>query len=317
MLVQLNCRKYVCIIFYCFYGMLLSCAKDTGSYFTGSLDIQSPKIIISSQQAGSTALVMYDIHGNFQRVLHDYVSEGNTPSSLIPMGPLEFLISVEGNDHIDRYSFTQGLTSFTENINLIGNIFAAAKHPDHGLFVVETNNIEAFDLVTSERIGSPSIGTTIGACVLNVPRGVTFNSAGHLVVVNTGNDDINVYDVTDPNAPLCVRANTTLAGAVDPTVVLAHSDGFLYVGSQGDDRIYRFAGDGSGVGTTIFNNIAIINNPSAIAEMPDGTLLVASDGTNAIVNIRTDGTIVTPSNFIFDSFTNSVADIIILQESTR
>jgi hypothetical protein len=54
-----------------------------------------------------------------------------------------------------------------------------------------------------------------------------------------------------------------------------------------------------------------------MAEMPDGSILVASDGTGALVQMRTDGTIVTMTNFIQDTFTNSVADIIILQESTR
>lgn len=283
----------------------------------GSLDIQSPKIIVASQLAGSSAIVMYDASGNLQRVLHDYGADGtNSPRGLVPISPIEFFISVEGVDHIARYSLTEGMTGFVSNTNLNGNIFGAAKHPDYGLFVVETNTIEVFDLVTGARIGNPYIPTTVGACVLNVPRGITFNQAGQLVVVNTGNDRINIYDVTDPTAPTCVRTNTSM-GAVDPITVLAHSDGFLYVGTQGDDRVYRYAGDGSGTGTVVFNNIGIINNPSAIAEMPDGTMLVASDGTNAIVHIRTDGTMVTGTNFIQDTFTNSVAEIIILQESTR
>ncbi|MCC6137742.1 MAG: hypothetical protein IT287_03865 [Bdellovibrionaceae bacterium] len=295
---------------------LLSCSKDSGSFYIGSLDIQNPKIIISSQAAGSTAVAMYDIAGNFIRTLHDYNAEGNTPRALIPISPIEFLISVEGNDHIDRYSLTDGVSSFIENTNLTGNIFGAAKSGDYGLFVVETNTIEAFDVETGERIGNPYIATTVGSCVLNVPRAMTFNQQGYLVVVNTGNDDINVYDVSDPTAPTCVTANTTM-GNIDPVALLAHSDGFLYVGTQGDDRIYRFAGTGVGAGTVVFNNILLNNNPSAIAEMPDGTLLVASDGTNAIVNMRTDGSLVTSTQFIQDTFTNSVADIIILQESTQ
>ncbi len=283
----------------------------------GSLDIQNPKIILASQLAGSSAIVMYDIRGNMQRVLHDYGTDGtNSPRGLVPLSPTDFLISVEGIDHVAHYSLTEGMTSFIQNSNFTGNIFGAAKHNDYGLFVVETNTIEAFDLVTGERSGNPRIPTTVGLCILNVPRGMTFNQAGQLVVVNTGNDRINVYDVSDPTNPVCVRTNTSL-GAVDPITVLAHSDGSLYVGTQGDDRVYRFAGDGSGTGTIVFNNISIINNPSAMAEMPDGSMLVASDGTNSIVNIRTNGTIVTNTNFIQDTFTNSVSDIIILQESTR
>lgn len=281
----------------------------------GSLDIQNPKIIIASQTAGSEAVVMYDLQGNLQRVLHDYNAEGSGPRGLVATSPLEFFIGVEGVDHVDRYSLTSGMSSFVENTNLAGNIFGLAKHDDYGLFVVESNFIEAFDMTTGERSGNPRVGTTIGACALNVPRGAVFNQQGQLVVVNTGNDDINVYDVST-GTTTCVRANTSM-GNIDPVAVIAHSDGFLYVATTGDDRIYRFAGDGSGTGTVIFNNIAVINNPTALAEMPDGTLLVASDGTDAIVNIRTDGTVVGLTNFIQDTFTNLVSDIIILQESTR
>lgn len=309
-------RHHLNFIFCVFALALLSCSKDSGSFFLGSLDIQNPKVIVSSQVAGGTAVVMYDIEGNYIRTLHDYVSEGNTPRALVPLSPIEFLITVEGNDHVDRYSLTNGISSFIENTNLAGNIFGAAKNRDYGLFVIESNTIEAFDLDTGERIGNPYIPATVGSCTLNVPRAMVFNQQGYLVVVNTGNDDINVYDVSDPTDPTCVRANTTM-GNIDPVTILAHSDGFLYVGTQGDDRIYRFAGDASGAGLIVFNDITLNNNPSAIAEMPDGSLLVASDGTNAIINIRTDGSVVTPTNFIQDTFTNSVADIIILQESTE
>ncbi len=311
--------KSISFLFYVIVSVfLLSCSKDSGAFYLGSLDIQNPKIIITSQTAGSQAVVMYDINGNFLRVLHDYNSEGNTPRGIVPLSPVDFLISVEGNDHIDHYSLTQGLSSFIENINLTGNIFNAAKHSTHGLYVIEGNFIEAFDMQTGERLGNPRIpNTAVGGCTaLNVPRAITFNRDGLLVVTSTGSDDINVYDVSDATNPICVRSNTTF-GNVDPMAIVAHSDGFLYVGTQGDDRIYRVNGDGSGTPTVVFNNIAVINNPSAIAEMPDGSLLVASDGTNSIVNIRTDGTVVQATNFIQDSFTNSVADIQIIQESTR
>lgn len=311
-------RHYLTIFVYCLAAVaLLSCSKDSGAFYMGSLGIQSPKIIVTSQTAGSQAVVMYDANGQFLRVLHDYNSEGNTPRGIVPLSPVDFLITVEGNDHVDHYSLTHGLSSFIENTNLTGNIYNAAKHDVYGLYVIESNFIEAFDLRTGQRIGNPRIpNTAIGSCTLNVPRAITFSQQGFLVVTNTGNDNVNVYDVSDPTNVTCVRSNTLLAG-MDPMAILAHSDGFLYVGTQGNDRIYRLNGDGSGTPTVIFNNISIINNPSAIAEMPDGSLLVASDGTNAIVNIRTDGTVVTWTNFIQDSFTNSVADIKILQESTR
>ncbi|MCB9073877.1 MAG: hypothetical protein H6623_09665 [Bdellovibrionaceae bacterium] len=294
---------------------LFACSKDQGAFFAASLDLQTPKLIISSQQGGSTAVVMYNLNGEQLKVLHDYDAEGGTPRGLIALSPLEFLVSVDGNDHIDKISLVDGVSQFSASTGFSGTLYQAAKHDDYGLFFIESNTLEAFDL-DGVRSGNPRIGTTVGSCQLNVPRGMTFNQQGQLIVVNTGNDDINVYDVSDPATPTCVRANTTL-GNVDPVAVLAHSDGFLYVGTQGDDRIYRFAGDGSGTGTVIFNDSTRINNPSAIVEMPDGSLLVASDGTNAIINIRTDGTMIGITNLIQDAYTNSINQMIILQESTR
>jgi glucose/arabinose dehydrogenase len=94
--------------------------------------------------------------------------------------------------------------------------------------------------------------------------------------------------------------------------VLAHSDGFLYVATQGDDRIYRFAGNGVGAGTVIFNNTGIISDPTALLEMPDGTILVASDATNSLVRITTAGALVGMTSFASDIFTNRVSDMIIL-----
>lgn len=300
----------------CCAALMISCAKDTGAFYIGSLDINNPKIILASQQAGSMSLAMYDINGQFMQVLHDYVAQGNTPRGLAALSPLEFLISVDGNDHLDRYSLTSGLSTFVSDVNLTGNIFDIEKHAEYGVFVIETNTIEAFDLETGRRRLNPYIPATVGSCVLNTPRAMAFNQEGHLVVVNTGNDDINVYDVSDPSGPTCVRVNTTM-GNFDPVTVLAHSDGFLYVGTLQNDRIYRFNGDASGAGTVIFDVISQVNNPTALAEMPDGSLLVASDGTNSIVNMSTEGEILSNTNFITDVYTNSVSDIIILQESTQ
>jgi glucose/arabinose dehydrogenase len=141
---------------------------------------------------------------------------------------------------------------------------------------------------------------------------MAFNAAGQLIVVGTGNDDINIYDVTDPLNPVCVVANTTF-GNVDPVAVLAHSDGFIYVATQGDDRIYRFPGSGVGAGTVIFNNTGLVQDPTALLEMPDGTLLVASDTRGAVVHITTGGALVGTTNFfISDIFTNLISDMIIL-----
>jgi len=295
----------------------LSCSVSDSQFYQGALGIQNPKIVIASNQVGSTALVMYDINGNFIRVLNDYSSDIDTPRGLVPLSPTDFLISIDGNDRLERFNLITGEREFVTHASFTGNIFQARRHPQYGTFVIETNTIEAFD-DNGVRSGNPRIPATVGACAMsaNGARGMAINQAGNLIVTDITTDDIYVYDVSDELNTTCVRSNTTF-GNIDPIAVLAHSDGFLYVATQGDDRIYRFAGDGSGAATVIWaTNLTLINNPTALAEMPDGSILVASDGTNSIVRIRTDGSFVGLTNFIFDVYTNSISDIMILTEDS-
>ncbi|MBY0385645.1 hypothetical protein K2X05_10860 [bacterium] len=298
-----------------FLVFLASCSSDTSEFYYANLDVGNPKIIIASNVAGEYALTMYDTPGNLLRVLADYNPANIAPRGLMALNEFEFLVAYDGTnvDGIHRFSLLDGEGTFVTDTNLNGNIFQMRRHDSYGTFVIETNVIEAFDEL-GQRVGAPRIATTIGACTLNTSRGMTFNSSGYLVVVGNGNDDILVYDVSDPTNTVCVRANTSFAGTVDPVAVLAHSDGFLYVATQGDDRIYRFSGDGSGVGTIVFSNVSFIDNPTALVEMPDGSLLVASDGTNTLVNITTSGFLIGANYLVSDVYTNSISDMIILQE---
>jgi hypothetical protein len=292
-----------------------ACSSDTSEFYYANLDTGTPKIIIAANVAGNFGLVMYDINGNFVRVLADYNPANTAPRGLMPLNQFEFLVSYDGAniDGISRFSVIEGERNFVTNINLTGNIFQLRRSEDYGTFVIETDTIESFDDL-GQRVNAPRIPATVGSCVLATPRGMAFNSLGYLVTVGTGNDDLNIYDVSNPMATTCVRANTSFAGTVNPVAVLAHSDGFLYVATQGDDRIYRFSGDGVGAPTVVFNNAAFILDPTALVEMPDGSILVASDGTNTIVNITTGGLLIGSNYLINDFYTNSISDMIILQE---
>jgi hypothetical protein len=298
-----------------FTSLLFACSSDTSNFYYGSFEGGTGKIVIASNVAGEYALVMYDINGNFSRVLSNYTAANAAPRGLMPLNDFEFLVSFDGINVDGIRSFNildnQDVT-FVVDSNLNGNIYQLRRHETHGTFVIETDVIESFDDL-GRRINAPRIPTTVGSCVLATPRGMTFNSSGHLVVVGTGNDDVTVYDVTDPTNTTCVRANTSFAGTVNPVAVLAHSDGFLYIATQGDDRIYRLNGDGSGTPTVVFNNAAFVLNPTALAEMPDGSLLVASDGTNSLVNISTAGALIGTNYLVSDVYTDSISDLIILQ----
>lgn len=297
------------------FFILLSCAKDDSQFYYGVLDVESPKLIVASAVGASLVLAMYDMDGNFIRVVKDYSDDVLTPRGMAALGPLDFFVSLEGKDYIERInllsdSSTQEITS----AYLAGNVYQMRRHPQYGNFVIETSTIESFT-DSGERIGNPRIGTTVGSCVLNTPRGLAITADGYLAVVDIGNDDVLIYDVSDATNPVCVTANTSF-GNVDPIAILAHSDGYLYIVTNGDDRVYRLNRDGTGVPTIVYNNINYIRDPTSIVEMPDGTLLVASDFTNTLVRIRTDGTFVGSAPFAYDAFSNYITDMIILQESS-
>jgi len=286
-----------------------SCSSKNSVFYNESVPVPD-RLVIASNSAGQYGIVMYDISGNFLEVLHDYVPENLSPRGLAAIDSRSFVIATDGVDQIHKYTLGSGISPDVTSTALTGNIFQMRRHPSLGTFVIATDTIESFD-DNGNRIGAPRIPTTVGGCTLATPRGMAFLSSGYLAVVSTGNDSLNIYDISDPINPLCIASNTTL-GNVDPVAVIAHSDGFLYVATQGDDRIYRFAGTGVGAATVVFNNQGIIDNPTALVEMPDGSILVASDATDSLVRITTAGALVGLTNFISDMFTNSVSDMIIL-----
>lgn len=216
---------------------------DTGT------STSTQRITVSNIQAGALAISYYDLDGKLLGVFEDYSLQNISPRGIAKIDNQDFVVSFDGGDQIKRYSL-QGETKYTiSNGFLTGNIYMMAADASR-VYVIETNAIEAFGVNDQVRVGNPYITTPLGSCVLSTPRGMTINSAGNLVVVGTGNDDLNVYDVST-GTPTCVTSNTTM-GNIDPVDVIAHSDGSLYVVTQVDDAVWKFSGDGTGAGTQIY-----------------------------------------------------------------
>jgi hypothetical protein len=283
-------------------------------FFHGGLGLKQKLIIASSAATGTSPylVVQYSLDGVFEKVLLDSTFDNRIPRGMAMIDPFNFLIATDTVDGILKYNFLDGVTAWVNNGNFTGVIGDMARAPNGDVFVIEGVTIESFD-ANGGRIGVPRIGTTIGGCVMQTTvRGLTMNSAGILIAGSLGNDDILFYDVSNPASTACVTANATL-GNVDPVAIVAHSDGFVYVAhSGGTDAVLRFNGDGSGSSTSIYSSIAVINNPNAMIELPDGTLLVASDGTNNIVRIDTAGNVLN-NPFIQDGFTSFVQSMMITE----
>lgn len=296
-----------------------SCGFDGESINYLAAGLNETRIyVVNSQTTAPTSYTVsvYDESGNFLNNIADYTQVGAPIRGITAIDPLNFLISLENIDRIDNLSFLGERSIFGVDAQFNGTVFDTEIDANGNVFVIEGNFIERFNSagVRTGATATPYLTTTIGACVLNVPRQMTFNPVnGRLLVTNTGNDRINVYDVSAPTAATCVSSNNS-GGAFDPVGVIAHSDGNFYVGHNllANSQIVRYPATLVGVPTTIFaTNAAVISTPTALAELPDGTILVASDGTDTIVRINTSGTVLNDP-FIRNPYTGSVTDILVV-----
>lgn len=296
---------------------ILACSNPSGEFFYGALGLGDQKILVATQNTGSYQVAMYDLNGRLIDVIADYTLANDIPKGIAPFDAFSVAVLLDGVDRISRLSLTgQQVPEIANNSNLTGTLFHLAY--DRVLeryYAVEGNTIEAFTKagarLAGPGVGTPYINTPLGSCAIATARGVAATDDGRLFMVASGNNDLNVYNVSGATAT-CTTANTTM-GATTPVAVIVHSNGLVYVATQGDDRVYSFPNSGAGSGTVVWaTNLTYINNPTALLEMPDGTILVASDGTNSIERIDTEGNIVGSTSFIRDGFTGIVTQMMLI-----
>jgi DNA-binding beta-propeller fold protein YncE len=88
-------------------------------------------------------------------------------------------------------------------------------------------------------------------------------------------------------------------------------DGNLYVVTQTNDAIYRVSENGTGA-TLLYAYGVTTVNPTAIASLPNGNLLVANSGNDSIDLFTPSGTLIQAS-FIRNTFTTDVSDILVVE----
>lgn len=299
--------------------LLISCGFEGDGINHLASGLSEARIyVVNSQVTAPTSytVTVYNESGKLLATLADYTRIGAPIRGITAVDPFNFLISLENIDRIDHLSALGKTSTFAVDALFNGTIYDLERSPQGDVYVIETNTIEKFNS-QGVRVGitaTPYINTTIGACVLNTPRQMAFNAdTGALLVTNTGNDRINIYNVSSPTSATCSSTNTS-GGANDPVPILAHTDGNFYVGNYltANSQIVRYNSTVVGAPTTVFaTNASVILNPTALAELSDGSILVASDGTDAIVRISTTG-VVLDNPFIKNTYTGSVTDILVV-----
>ncbi len=270
-------------------------------------------LIIASQAGNHVSVSKYDLSASALagELVADFRLEGDSPRGLAPFDKDHVLLAGEGSDSVYKINLNGSKTIFHSTANINGNLFDMTRGPLGLFYLIETNMIEVLDAAGVRQAGSV-VATTTGSCVLNVPRSMAVNANSQLLVTNTGGTDQLLFYNISTAIPTCVRAVNI---GNDPVGIRVHSNGNIYMGTQLNDRIVRVAADGTGL-TTIWNtNTAIINDPSAIVELPEsGDLLVASFTTSTVERLTVSGARVGSNPYIMDALSLNIIDMMIIKK---
>lgn len=271
-------------------SLIIACEKRAGEFFVASLGLEKDRIIIASQTAAVLTVSAYDLDGKLINILADYQAEVNGPRGLALYDSLHILLSLEGADRVDLVNLAGGRSVFTQSSFLTGTIGKIIPNPARtNYFVIEsTNSIERFEY-NGDRIpvtGNSFVQGTLAPCAAPGSfRSLVFNNSGDLLVVQSASTAAFKYTVGPTTATACA-ATTALPGNAND--IINHSDGNMYIAST-NNQIYRASQTLTGA-VSIFNNAATIALPTALAELPNGDLIIASDTTDSLEVISTSGT---------------------------
>lgn len=307
---------------------LSGCSVPKGALFYGALGKgESVVIIANGVSGGAQVIAAYSVDGRFLEVLADTTYDNLTPKGVAKMDPFNFVAVLDGgSDLLGKVSTLGGYTTFVSNSNLNGTLYQVDYHQSSKTYyVIEGNAIEGFDS-SGNRLGvgtNPVIGTTVGACTLATPRGIAIDQANNRMFVtsSTGTTQtLSVYDLTSPSSPTCLTANATMGNSTAVPVIV-HSNGTVYSATQlaASRSLWAINSDGTGAATAVYTDAAgsILNAPTAMAELPDGTILVANQGRAQIDRFNVNGKSAAnrygTTPFIKDAFTTNVNQILVIR----
>lgn len=269
--------------------LFCGCAPKSGEFFAGALGLEKDRVFVTSQLATVLTVTAYDLEGRYLSTIADYQTEANGPRGLAYLDPTHILLSLDGDDRIDILGLGGSRGSFVQSSLFTGTIGRILRHPDgDDFFVVEGNNaIERFSASGSRRpvSGNAFVQGALAPCAAPTSlRSLVVNSDGQLLALQSAAATGFRYTIGPSTAASCVAIAALPANVND---VVNHSDGNLYWAGT-NSQIYRASQTMTG-SVSIFNNSATIGTPTAMAELPNGDLLIAADASDSLQVIGTDG----------------------------
>jgi DNA-binding beta-propeller fold protein YncE len=312
-----NMEKFLNFFLTTFF--VCACNYNNSSVFAdetqGNLQTTNgPYIVIASQDTSHKGYAIYNMDGQILGSGH-FLHEDATPRGLAAFDQDSFLVAGHTtNRSIWLVHLDGGKTLFHGSSTFTGNIYGITRANNGKVYAIRSNTIEVLNsqglILASERIPQ-----TTGACVLNVPRGINYDSINNQLIVTNRNNPGNllIYDLSTTPAS-CVAA---IALGNQPHGVVSHSDGNYYVATEQNHRIYRVNSDGSVIEVIWDTDISILRRPTGMVELPNGDLLVSSSQNNTVERFTTQGQRVGTEPFLWDVFTRNVSEITIVGQELQ
>lgn len=270
------------------------CSSEDGLFvdtnFSGYVVVAS---VATAPSTGPGLLSMVSPDGDSQTALRDFFVSSEFATGLVYLGNSQIAMAVDGADRIDALNLLTGLVApFSVNVNITATpLRQMARTRDGSVFVVESNGntIEKVD-ASANRVGTPFIGTTTGACVLSAPYGIAYDPINNRIAVisSAASGRLSIYDA---NLGTCV-AHVTAApfNSGTPVGIAFHSLSQKYIVSFNTSHaIYAVDLDGTNA-TQIYLSSSIVNSPRALAADDSGNIYVGSDGTDTVEKLYWSGT---------------------------
>ncbi|MBS1962782.1 MAG: hypothetical protein JST04_11230 [Bdellovibrionales bacterium] len=245
----------------------------------------------------SNTIVRYTLDGTFDKVVYDFnANPGDQPAAMIDYDDESLLVLVEnagGGRRVDRVMKDGSSDSVFISSSYVTGAIVRALIPtfDGGWLISRTGLIEKFN---SARVRTPSTGV---AAWVNAPAGSCATSTTLIpaVVESDQGNIIYAHAATSQNrigmikktgylaAADCITATSAPTANHFPTTMLMHSvSGKLLVAfgnnTGGIHEIYPYTVTSTTItaGSSAYNNPSVLAGISSMAELPDGTIAVAS-----------------------------------------
>lgn len=270
------------------------------------------KIVLATSGPEFSAVAAFTQNGKFQSLLADYSGRGDNIRGLAMLDESNLIASVDGADRIDRVNTSGEVTPFVIDPRLSGFLGLVRQSPvAKSIAIIDSRSIEMFDPY-GNRIGNPAVPTILGTCNLVNPKSLAFDQVGDLWVADYATGNILQYRFDRSGRAYCGNSMSALRN-LKPSAMIAHSNGKLYVATQTDSQIFEIdPTDASRSPRVVWSTDRTrIDTPTAIAELPSGALLVASDRTNSIERVRVEDGVVDMVPFMRNLFTGLVTDILV------